>query len=126
MANADDTPPRTGQGVPSRAACRQHVRRIPNQGAKETNRAPNRTATLHTRNYGIAYSRPYPGPVWRRSRRSTQMPGVMTGTAAHGRTSMRIRLGDRTESASARGKDDAAKNGMSSLRGPEPWTERFC
>ncbi len=126
MANAADTSSRTGQGTPARVTCRQHVRRIPDQGAKETNGAPNRTATPRTRNYGIAYSRPSPGPVWRRSRHSTRTPGAMPGTAAYGRTNTRIRLGDQTEGASARGKDDAANNGMSSSRGPEPEIERFC
>ena len=126
MVNAADTPSRAGQEVPARAASRQHARRSPNQGTKETNWTPNRTATPHSRNYGIAYSRPSPGPVWRRSRHSTQMPGVMPGTAAHGRTSMRIRPGDRTESASAWGKDDAANNGMSSSSRPGPRIERLC
>ena len=126
MMNAADTSSRTGQEVPARAACRQHVRRTPNQGTKETNGAPNRTATPHTRNYGLACSRPSPGPVWRRSRLSTQMPGVMPGTAIQGWTSTRIRPGNRIESASAWGKDVAAKNGMSSSRGPEPQIERLC
>ncbi len=126
MVNAADTPFHAGQEALARACCRQHVRRNPDQGTKETNRAPNRTVTPHTRNYGIAYSRPSPGPVWRRSRHSTQTPGVMSGTAAYGRIGMRIRLGDQTESASAWGKDDAANNGMSSSRGPGPWIERFC
>jgi hypothetical protein len=126
MVNAADTPSRAGQGFPAWNACRQHARRNPDKGSKETNRTPNRTATPHTRNYGIACSRPSPGPVWRRSRHITQMPGVMLRTAAQGRTSTRIRPGDRTESASARGKDDAAKNGICSLRRPELWIERFC
>ncbi len=124
--NAADTSSRTGQEAPAWAACRQHVRRTPNQGTKETNGAPNRTATPSTRNYGIAYSRFLSAPVWRRSRHSTQMPGVMSGTAARGRTSKRIRPGNRTESASAWGKDVAANNGMSSSRGLELWIERFC
>ncbi len=126
MVNAADTPFRAGQETLARAAYRQHARRISGQGTKETNRTPNRTVTPHTRNYGIAYSRPSPGPVWRRSRHSTQRPGAMPGTAAQGWTSMRIRLGDQTESASARGKDDAANNGMSSSSGPYPWIERLC
>lgn len=126
MVNAADTPFRAGQEAPARAACRQHAQRTPSQGTKETNRTPNRTVTPHTRNYGIAYSRPSPGPVRRRSRRITQTPGAMPGTAAHGRTSMRIRLGDQTESASARGKGDAANNGISSSSGLDPWNERFC
>lgn len=126
MMNAADTSSRIGQEAPAWAACRQHVRRTPSQGTKETNGAPNRTATPHTRNYGIACSRPSPGPVWRRSRHSTQMPGVMPGTAACERTSMRIRPGNRTESASAWGKDVAANNGMSSSRGLEPQIERLC
>ncbi len=126
MMNAADTSSRTGQEAPARAAGRQHVRRTPNQGIKETNRAPNRTATPSTRNYGIAYSRSFSAPVWRRSRHITQMPEVMFGTAACGRTSKRIRPGNWTESASAWGKDVAAKNGISSSRGPELWIERLC
>ena len=68
----------------------------------------------------------FEGPVWRRSRHSTQMPGVMAGTAAARWTIMRIRPGDRTESASDRGKDDAAKNGICSMRRRDSSTERFC
>jgi len=93
---------------------------------KETNGTPKHTATPRTRNYGIACSRLVREPVWRRSRRSTRMPGVMAGTAAARRTIMRIRPGDRIESASDRGKDDAANNGICSMRRDDSSTERFC
>ena len=69
-------------------------------------------------------------PVWRQSRHSTQMPGVMAGTAVRDvdlrRTTMRIRPGDRTESASGRGKDDAANNGICSMCRRDSSTERRC
>jgi hypothetical protein len=39
---------------------------------------------------------------------------------------MRIRPGDRTESASDLGKDDAANNSICSTRRDDSWTERFC
>ena len=58
--------------------------------------------------------------------RSTQMPSVMAGTATARRTIMRIRPGDRIESASDRGKDDAANNGICSMRREYSSTERFC
>ncbi len=93
---------------------------------KETNGTPKRTATPHSRNYGIAYSRLACGLVWRRSRRSTQRPSVMAGTAVARRTIMRIRPGDRTESATDRGKDDAANNGICSMYRKDSSTERFC
>jgi len=98
---------------------------------KETKGTPKHTATPHTRNYGIAYSRFVRGPVWRRSRHSTQRPGIMAGTAAPGskiggRTTMRISSGNRVESASDRGKDDAANNGICSMRRRGSSTERFC
>jgi hypothetical protein len=93
---------------------------------KETNGTPKHTATPRTRNYGIACGRIVREPAWRRSRHSTQMPGVMTGTAVARWTGMRIRPGDRIESASARGKDDAANNGICSMPRRDSSTERFC
>ena len=51
---------------------------------------------------------------------------ALAGTAAARWTIMRIRPGDRTESASDRGKDDAAKNGICSMRRRDSSTERFC
>ena len=83
---------------------------------KETNGTPKHTATPHTRNYGIACSRTACGPVWRRSRHSTQTPGVMAGTATARWTIMRISPACRAESASGRGKDDAANNGICNMR----------
>lgn len=93
---------------------------------KETKGTPKHTATPHTRNYGIACSRFVRGPVWRRSRHSTQRPGVMAGTAAARRTIMRISPVSRVESASDRGKDDAANNGICSMRRRGSSTERYC
>lgn len=126
VANAADTLRHAGRIAPASANCHQSAWDDHNPWVKETNGTPKHTATPHTRNYGIAYNRFFRGPAWRRSRHSTQMPGVMAGTAAARRTIMRIRPGDRTESASDRGKDDAANNGMSSMRRRDSSTERFC
>ncbi|MGY3294625.1 hypothetical protein ACVWWP_007692 [Bradyrhizobium sp. LM3.6] len=126
VANAADTLRHAGQIAPASAICHQSARDDHHRWVKETNGTPKHAATSHTRNYGIACSRLFRGPVWRRSRHSTQMPDVMAGTAAARRTIMRIRPGDRTESASDRGKDDAANNGMCSMRREDSSTERFC
>lgn len=126
VANAADTLRHAGQIAPARANCHQPAWDDLDQRVKETKGTPKHTATPHPRNYGIACSRFSRGPVWRRSRHSTQTPGVMAGTAAARRTSMRIRPGNRIESASDRGKDDAANNGMCSMRRRDSSTERFC
>ncbi len=126
VANAADTLCHAGQVAPASAICHQSAWDDHHRWVKETNGTPKHTATSHTRNYGIACSRLFQGPVWRRSRHSTQMPGVMAGTAAARRTIMRIRPGDRTESASDRGKDDVANNGICSMRRRDSSTERFC
>jgi hypothetical protein len=126
VANAADTLRHAGQIAPASANCHQFAWDDHHPWVKEANGTPKHTATPHTRNYGIACSRFVREPVWRRSRRSTQMPGVMAGTAAARRTIMRIRPGDRFESASDRGKDDAANNGMCSMRRRDSSTERFC
>lgn len=130
VANAAETPYRAGRNASTLVLRHQSAWNGPCEGTKETNGAPKRIATPRTRNYGIACSRSA-GPVWRRSRHSTRMPGVMAGTAVSGslsgiRTDMRIRPGDRTESASDRGKDDAAKNGMCTMRRNDSVTERYC
>ena len=93
VAKADDTPCRAGRCVRGGDVRRQPARNDPCQGKRETNGASNRIATPRTRKFGIACSRPSPGSVWRRSRHNTQMPGVMAGTTAHGRTATRIRSG---------------------------------
>lgn len=126
VANAADTLRHAGQIAPASANCHQSAWDDHHPWVKEMNGTPKHTATPHTRNYGIACNRFFRGPVWRRSRHSTQMPGVMAGTAAVRRTIMRIRPGDRTESASDRGKDDAANNGICSMRRRDSSTERFC
>jgi hypothetical protein len=126
VANAADTLRHAGQVAPASAICHQSAWDDLHRRVKEANGTPKHTATPHTRNYGIACSRFVREPVWRRSRRSTQMPSVMAGTAAARRTIMRIRPGDRIESASDRGKDDAANNGICSMRREDSSTERFC
>ena len=126
VANAADTLRHAGQIAPASAICHQSAWDDLHRRVKEANGTPKHTATPHTRNYGIACSRFVREPVWRRSRRSTQKPGVMAGTAAARRTITRIRPGDRAESASDRGKDDAANNGICSMRGRDSSTERFC
>jgi hypothetical protein len=126
VANAADTLRHAGQIAPASANCHQSAWDDHHPWIKEMNGTPKHTATPHTRNYGIACNRFFREPVWRRSRHSTQMPDVMAGTAAVRRTIMRIRPGDRTESASDRGKDDAANNGMCSMRREDSSTERFC
>jgi hypothetical protein len=126
VTNAADTLRHAGQIVPSSANCHQSVWDDHYQWIKETNGTPKHAATPRTRNYGIACCRFFRGPVWRRSRHSTQTPGVMTGTAAARRTITRIRPGDRTESASDWGKDDAANNGICSMRRKDSSMERFC
>lgn len=93
---------------------------------KEINGTPKHTATPHTRNYGIACSRFKVESVWRRSRHSTQMPCVMAGTAVDRRTSTRISPASPVESASDRGKDDAANNGICSMQRRRSLTERYC
>ena len=93
VAKADDTPRRAGRVLGWGGTRRRHARNSPRRGNEETNGTSARTATPQARNFGIACSRPSPGPVWRRSRHSTQTPGVTAGTAAHGRTAMRIRSG---------------------------------
>lgn len=126
VANAADTLRHAGQIAPASGICHQSVWDDLRRRIKEANGTPKHTATPRTRNYGIAYSRFVREPVWRRSRHSTQMPGVMAGTAAARWTIMRIRLGDQIESASDRGKDDAANNGMCSMRRRDSPKERFC
>jgi hypothetical protein len=126
VANAADRLRHAGQIAPAGANCHQSAWDDHHPWVKETNGTPKHTATSYTRNYGIACSRLYQRPVWRRSRHSTQMPGVMAGTATARWTIMRIRPGDRTENASDRGKDDAAKNGICSMRRRDSSTERFC
>ena len=126
VANAADTLRHAGQIAPASAICHQPAWDDLRRRVKETNGTPKHTVTPHTRNHGIACSRFVREPVWRRSRHSTQMPGVMAGTAAARRTIMRIRPGDRIESASDRGKDDAANNGICSMRRKDSSMERFC
>ena len=126
VANAADTLCHAGQIAPASATCHQSAWDDHHPWIKETNGTPKHTTTSCTRNYGIACSRPFRGPVWRRSRHSTQTPGVMAGTGAARWTIMRTRPGDRTESASDRGKDDAANNGICSMRRRDSSTERFC
>ena len=126
VANAADTLCHAGWIAPASANHHQSAWDNLRRRVKETNGAPKHTETPRTRNYGIACSRLVRGPVWRRSRHSTQRPGVMTGTAAARRTITRIRLGDRLESASDRGKDDAANNGICSMRRGDSSKERFC
>jgi hypothetical protein len=126
VANAVDTLRHAGRIARPWASRRQSAWDDLRRRVKETNGTPKHTATPRTRNYGIACSRFVCEPAWRRSRRSTQMPGVMTGTAVARRTSMRIRPGDRIESASAWGKDDAANNGICSMPRRDSSTERFC
>lgn len=126
VANAADTLCHAGQNAPAGAIRHQSAWDDHHRWVKETKGTPKHTATSYTRNYGIACSRLYQRPVWRRSRHSTQMPGVMAGTATARWTIMRIRPGDRIESASDRGKDDAANNGICSMRRRDSSTERFC
>jgi hypothetical protein len=126
VANAADTLRHAGRIAPASANCHQSAWDDHHPWIKEMNGTPKHTATPRTRNYGIACNRFFREPVWRRSRYSTQMPSVMAGTAAVRQTIMRIRPGDRTESASDRGKDDAANNGMCSMRREDSSTERFC
>jgi len=126
VANAADTLRHAGRIAPASASCHQSAWDDLHQRIKETKGTPKHTATPHTRNDGIACSRFVRGPVWRRSRHSTQRPGVMAGTAVARRTITRIRPGDRIESASDRGKDDAVNNGICSKRRGDSSTERFC
>ena len=72
VANAADTLCHAGRIAPPSANCHQSVWDDHRQWIKETNGTPKHAATPHTRNYGIAYSRFFREPVWRRSRRSTQ------------------------------------------------------
>lgn len=127
VANAADTLRHAGQIARASVICHQSAWDDLRRRVKEAKGTPKHTATPRTRNYGIACSRFIREPVWRRSRHhSTQMPGVMAGTAVARRTIMRIRPGDRTESASDRGKDDAANNGKCSMRREDSSTERLC
>lgn len=126
VANAADTLCHAGRIAPASADRHQPAWDDLRRRVKETNWTPKHTATSHARNCGIACSRCARAPVWRRSRRSTQTPGVTAGTAVAKRTAMRIRPGDRTESASDRGKDDAANNGICSMRRSDSSTERNC
>lgn len=126
VAKAADTLCHAGRIAPASANCHQSAWDDLYRRIKETNGTPNHTATPHSRNYGIACSRFFQEPVWRRSRHSTQTSGVMAGTAAARRTIMRISPGDRIESASERGKDVAANNGICSMRRSNSSTERFC
>lgn len=96
------------------------------RGIKESKGTPKHTATPRIRHYEIACSRFINGPVWRRSRHSTQTLGVMAETAIVRWTVKRIRQGNRIESATDRGKDDAVNNGICSKRRGNPSTERFC
>ena len=130
VANAADTLRRARWRALPCVIHHQFARDNLRRRVKETKGTPKHTATPHTRNYGIACSRFACEPVWRQSRHSTQTPGVMAGTAARDvypkRTTMRIRPGDRTESASGRGKDDAANNGICSMCRRDSSTERHC
>jgi hypothetical protein len=126
VAKAADTLHRARWKALPCAIHHQFARNGLDQRIKETNGTSKHTATPHTRNYGIACSRPACRPAWRRSRHSTQLPGVMAGTAAARRTVMRISPARRGESASGWGKDDAANNGMCSMQRQDSWTERFC
>lgn len=130
VANAAETLRRARWSALPCAIHHQFARDDFHRKVKETNGTPKHIATPHTRNYGIACSRFSFGPVWRRSRHSTQMPGVTAGTTVRDRgprrTTMRIRPRERTESASGRGKDDAANNGMCSMHRRGSSTERFC
>jgi hypothetical protein len=126
VANAADTLRHAGWIVPTSANRHQSAWDDLRRRVKDAKGAPKHTATPHTRNCGIACSRFLSGPVWRRSRHSTQMPGVVAGTAVARRTTMRIRAGDRVESASGRGKDDAANNGIRSMFRRHSSTERYC
>ena len=130
VANAAETLRRARWSALPCAIHHQFARDDLHRKVKETNGTPKHIATPLTRNYGIACSRFALGPVWRRSRHSTQMPGVMAGTAirdfAPRRTTTRIRPRPRTESASGWGKDDAANNGMCSMQRQGSSAERFC
>lgn len=126
VANAADTLRHAGWIAPASATCRLSAWDDLCQRVKETNGTPKHTATPRTCHYKIAYSRFGNGPVWRRSRHSTRTLGVTAGTAIARWTSKRIRPGDRDESATARGKDDAANNGICSKRRGSSSTERFC
>ena len=126
VANAAETLRRARWGALPCVTHHQLARDDLHRRVKEANGTPKHTATPHTRNYGIACSRLVCRPVWRRSRHSTQMPGVMVGTAAARWTITRISPADRIESASDRGKDDAANNGICSMRRRDSSTERCC
>ena len=130
VANAAETLHRARWSALPCAIHHQFARDDFHRKVKETNGTPKHIATPQTRNYGIACSRFANGPVWRRSRHSTQTPGVMAGTAVRDlglrRTTTRIRLREQTESASGWGKDDAANNGMCSMQRQGSSTERFC
>jgi hypothetical protein len=126
VAKADETLRRAGKIAPARVIFHQSARDNLHRRIKETKGTPKHTATPHTRNYGIACSRFLKKSVWRRSRRNTQMPGVMAGTAVERRTIMRIRSDVQIESASDRGKDDAANNGICSMRRNGSLKERLC
>jgi hypothetical protein len=126
VANADETLFHAGQIARSSANRRLSAWDDLCQGIKETNGTPKHTATPHTCNYEIACSRSVREPVWRRSRHSTQTLGVTAETATARRTIKRIRPGDRIESATDRGKDDAANNGICSKRRDNSSMERFC
>jgi len=126
VANAAETPYRAGWEALPCASRHRSARNDFRRKIKETNGAPKHTTTPHTRNYGIVWSRFVSEPVWRRSRHSTQMLDVTIETTAERRTIMRISPVGRVESASDRGKDDAANNGICSMYGRDSLTERFC
>ena len=126
VAKANDTPCRVGRSGMWGDPRRQPMRNRPRQGRKETNRASTRTATPQTRNFGIAWSRPLVGPVWRRSRHSTQTPGVTAGTAAYRRTAMRIRFGRSDRKRLWPGEGRGRQERPLQLIRPGSTGERFC
>ena len=71
VANADETLCCARWKAPPCAIRYQSVQNNLHCKTKETNGIPKHTATLRTRNYGIACSRLNLQPVWRRSRHST-------------------------------------------------------
>lgn len=126
VANAADTLRHAERMAPASAICHLSAWDDLRRRVKETKGTPKHTATPRTYHYEIAYSRSGDGPVWRRSRHSTQTLGVMAETTIVRWATKRIWPGDRTENATDRGKDDAAKNGICSKRRGNPSTERFC
>ncbi len=108
VANAADTLCHARQIVPASALCHQSAWDDHHRWVKETNGTPKHAATSHRGGHATAGS-PAAGSFedlcGDGGRHSTQMPDVMAGeTAAARRMIMRIRPGDRTESASDRGR----------------------